>query len=86
MDRGKERVIEHCRRLRPEAKEAALKIGGFAELSMLEEKSAALMKSDLVAHGFEIEREFDLIPNAFVASEAAKALEHLAKLLDACDK
>ena len=68
MRRAKQAVLTHCRRLQREADDVALRIGKLAELSMREERSSALAKEMLVEHGFTVEREFPLIPNAFVAS------------------
>ncbi|MGD8239246.1 MAG: amidohydrolase [Armatimonadota bacterium] len=68
MKKAKAAVLTLCRRLQRKADDVAMRIGKFAELPMREERSSALAKEVLIEHGFAIEREFPLIPNAFVAA------------------
>jgi len=72
MKKAKAEILRHCRRLQREADDIALRIGKFAELSMREERSSTLAKQVLTEHGFAIEREFPLIPNAFVAARGSR--------------
>ncbi len=67
MDSAKKQIAGHCKKLRAESEDAARRISEYAELSMLEQQSSALLREALQRHGFTIEREFPLIPNAFVA-------------------
>jgi len=71
MKKAKSAILDHCRRLQREADDVAMRIGKFAELPMREERSSALAKEMLTEHGFTIEREFPLIPNAFTATRGA---------------
>jgi len=68
MKKAKAEILKQCRRLRREADDVAMRIGKFAELSMREERSSTLAKEILTRHGFAIEREFPLVPNAFIAA------------------
>ncbi|MCK5803457.1 MAG: amidohydrolase [Lentisphaeria bacterium] len=67
-DAMRKKLLASYRGLRVEAEATALRLGELAELPMREVQSAALLREVLCAHGFRIEREFELIPNAFIAA------------------
>jgi len=62
------KLLASYRGLRAEAEATALRLHELSELPMCEVQSAALLRDVLSSHGFRIEREFDLIPNAFIAA------------------
>ena len=68
VNESKKALVKECTALLAEAEKTALTIADYSELSMEETRSADLLKHILQSHGFEITREFPLVPNAFVAS------------------
>lgn len=66
--RVRKKLLASYRDLRADAEATALKLGELAELPLCEDQSSALLRDALCSHGFQIEREFDLIPNAFIAT------------------
>ncbi len=68
MDMRKEAALRAVEEKAPLIREAAEKIWGYAELSLQEERSAALYCRLLEAEGFRVERGICGIPTAFSAS------------------
>lgn len=63
----RKKLLNSYRDLRAEAEATALTLGELAELPLCEVQSSALLRNALCSHGFRIEREYELIPNAFTA-------------------
>ncbi|MDW3645495.1 MAG: M20 family metallopeptidase [Bacteroidia bacterium] len=65
---GKKSVVKHIEKNQETYKEVAHKIWEYAEVGYQEEKSSALLKSQLEAAGFSIESGVAGIPTSFVAT------------------